>query len=91
MARTPTKLSHLSDINNVLRLSLDVAPKKSMSAAFSSAVAKFQRVDAEGQGDIRDKKGCDNMAVEAVKVLSFSEENPMGGPRGGASCKSVLY
>ena len=21
------------------------------------------------------------MAVEAVKVLSFSEENPMGGPR----------
>jgi len=30
--------------------------KKSMSAAFSSAVAKFQRVDAEGQGDIRDKR-----------------------------------
>jgi hypothetical protein len=54
-----------------------------MSAAFSSAVAKFQRVDAEGQGDIRDKKGSDNMAVEAVKVLSFSEENLMGAPREG--------
>lgn len=44
---------------------------------------QIQRVDAEGQGDIRDKKGSDNMAVEAVKVLSFSEENPMGAPREG--------